>query len=239
MGAPGCRTSSRSSGPRSSSGPERRPGRRTTASASGCSATRCSSPGPRSRSGYFLPRILSGEHVWCQGYSEPDAGSDLAGVRTRAVLDGEEWVINGQKIWTSAGATANWIFVIARTDPGVPKHKGLTFLLVPIDQPGVEVRTIKNAACDDCSARSSSPTPGRRPGTSSAASQRVVHRDDPARLRARRRGDDRPDPVPARPGPAARARARARPGHRAGHPRRAGLVLRPGSRSCATGATGA
>jgi alkylation response protein AidB-like acyl-CoA dehydrogenase len=95
---------------------------------------------------YFLPRILSGEHVWCQGYSEPDAGSDLAGVRTRAVLDGEGWLINGQKIWTSAGATANWIFVIARTDPGVPKHKGLTFLLVPIDQPGVEVRPIKNAA---------------------------------------------------------------------------------------------
>src|SRR5215472_1353764 len=95
---------------------------------------------------YFLPRILSGEHVWCQGYSEPDAGSDLAGLRTRAVLDGDEWVINGQKIWTSAGSTANGIFAITRTDPGVPKHKGLTFLLVPIDQPGVEVRTIRNAA---------------------------------------------------------------------------------------------
>jgi alkylation response protein AidB-like acyl-CoA dehydrogenase len=95
---------------------------------------------------YFLPRILSGEHVWCQGYSEPDAGSDLAGLRTRAVLDGDEWVINGQKIWTSAGSTANWIFVIARTDPDVPKHKGLSFLLVPIQQPGVEVRPIRNAA---------------------------------------------------------------------------------------------
>jgi alkylation response protein AidB-like acyl-CoA dehydrogenase len=95
---------------------------------------------------YFLPRILSGEHVWCQGYSEPDAGSDLAGLRTRAVLHGEQWLINGQKIWTSAGSTANWIFVIARTDPGAPKHKGLTFLLVPMDQPGVEVRPIKNAA---------------------------------------------------------------------------------------------
>jgi alkylation response protein AidB-like acyl-CoA dehydrogenase len=95
---------------------------------------------------HFLPRILSGEHVWCQGYSEPDAGSDLAGLRTRAVLDGDEWVINGQKIWTSAGSTANWIFVIARTDPDAPKHKGLTFLLVPIQQAGVEVRTIRNAA---------------------------------------------------------------------------------------------
>lgn len=95
---------------------------------------------------YFLPRMLSGEHVWCQGYSEPEAGSDLAGMRTRAVLDGDEWVINGQKTWTSQGHNANWIFVIARTDPTVAKHKGLSFLLVPMDQPGVEVRPILNAA---------------------------------------------------------------------------------------------
>ncbi|MCF8588949.1 acyl-CoA dehydrogenase family protein [Gordonia sp. HY285] len=95
---------------------------------------------------YFLPRVLSGEHVWCQGYSEPEAGSDLAGMRTRAVRDGDEWVINGQKTWTSQGHSANWIFVIARTDPTVAKHKGLSFLLVPMDQPGVEVRPILNAA---------------------------------------------------------------------------------------------
>ncbi|MEX1279260.1 MAG: acyl-CoA dehydrogenase family protein [Acidimicrobiia bacterium] len=92
---------------------------------------------------YFLPRALSGEHLWCQGYSEPNAGSDLANVGTRAVLDGDEWVVNGQKIWTSAGQWANWIFVLARTDTEAPKHRGITFLLVPMDQPGVEVRPIK------------------------------------------------------------------------------------------------
>jgi alkylation response protein AidB-like acyl-CoA dehydrogenase len=93
---------------------------------------------------YFLPKIISGEHRWCQGYSEPDSGSDLANLGTRAVLDGDEWVLNGQKVWTSSGHTANWIFVLCRTAPEAPKHKGISFLLVPMDQPGVEVRPIIN-----------------------------------------------------------------------------------------------
>lgn len=102
--------------------------------------------GSEAQKRHFLPRILSGEHRWCQGFSEPEAGSDLASVRTRGVLDGDEWVINGHKIWTSAGTTTNWTFLLARTDPSAAKHRGLSFLLVPMDQPGVVVRPIVNAA---------------------------------------------------------------------------------------------
>ncbi|HLG92943.1 MAG TPA: acyl-CoA dehydrogenase family protein, partial [Acidimicrobiales bacterium] len=97
---------------------------------------------------HFLPRIVSGDDVWCQGYSEPNAGSDLANLGCRAVLDGDQWVINGQKVWTSYGHLANWIFLLARTDPDAPKHRGISFLLVSMDQPGVEVRPIKMISGD-------------------------------------------------------------------------------------------
>jgi hypothetical protein len=92
---------------------------------------------------HHLPRILSGADTWCQGYSEPDAGSDLGNLGLRAVLDGDQWVLNGQKIWTSAGHLADHIFTLARTDPDAPKHKGISFLLVDMRQPGIEVRPIK------------------------------------------------------------------------------------------------
>jgi alkylation response protein AidB-like acyl-CoA dehydrogenase len=92
---------------------------------------------------HYLPRLLAGEDTWCQGYSEPNAGSDLSNVGLRAELDGDQWVLNGQKIWTSAGHLADHIFTLARTDPDAPKHKGISFLLVDIRQPGIEVRPIK------------------------------------------------------------------------------------------------
>jgi alkylation response protein AidB-like acyl-CoA dehydrogenase len=93
---------------------------------------------------HYLPRILSGEDIWCQGYSEPNAGSDLANLGCKAELDGDEWVLNGQKIWTSNGHYADWIFVLGRTDADASKHQGITFFLCPMDQPGVEVRPIRN-----------------------------------------------------------------------------------------------
>lgn len=91
----------------------------------------------------FLPRILSGEDVWCQGYSEPDAGSDLASLTTKARLDDDQWVIDGQKVWTSGAHHSDWIFALVRTNPSAPRHRGISFLLIPLDQPGVEVRPFR------------------------------------------------------------------------------------------------
>jgi alkylation response protein AidB-like acyl-CoA dehydrogenase len=90
----------------------------------------------------FLPGILAGTQLWCQGYSEPGAGSDLAGLTTKARLDGGEWHLDGQKVWTSLAHVADWCFVLARTDPAAERHRGLSYLLVPMDQPGIEVRPI-------------------------------------------------------------------------------------------------
>jgi len=96
----------------------------------------------------FLPRILSGEDYWCQGYSEPGSGSDLASLTTSARLEGDEYIINGSKIWTTHAHHANWIFALVRTDAGVKKQAGISFLLVPMDQPGVSVTPIHSMSGD-------------------------------------------------------------------------------------------
>lgn len=91
----------------------------------------------------FLPGIVSGTEFWCQGYSEPNAGSDLANVKTRARIEDGEWVIDGQKVWTSLAQWSDWCFVVCRTEEGSQRHKGLSYLLVPMDQPGIEIRPIR------------------------------------------------------------------------------------------------
>ncbi len=98
--------------------------------------------GSQEQQDFFLPKMASGENIWAQGWSEPEAGSDLAGIKTNAIRDGDDFVLNGQKTWCSRGAYADWIFCIVRTDPDAERHRGLTNLLVPADSPGLERRPI-------------------------------------------------------------------------------------------------
>ncbi|WP_237721569.1 acyl-CoA dehydrogenase family protein [Paenisporosarcina sp. TG20] len=92
---------------------------------------------------HFLPRLIKSEDIWCQGFSEPNAGSDLAALQTKAELENDEWVISGQKVWTTEAQNSNWCFVLARTDSSASKHKGITYFLVPMDAEGVSIRPLR------------------------------------------------------------------------------------------------
>jgi len=105
--------------------------------------------GSQEQKDYYLPKVLSGEHIWCQGYSEPGAGSDLASLRTAAVRDGDHYVVNGHKIWTTLAMDANMIFALVRTKKEGKKQEGITFLLIPLDTPGITVRAIDNLGMHD------------------------------------------------------------------------------------------
>ncbi len=105
--------------------------------------------GSQEQKDHYLPKILSGEHIWCQGYSEPGAGSDLASLRTEAVRDGDHYVVNGHKIWTTLAMDGNMMFMLVRTNKECKKQEGISFLLVPMDTPGITVRAINNLGLHD------------------------------------------------------------------------------------------
>ena len=132
-----------------------------------------------------LGGIARGEVVWCQGYSEPESGSDLASLGTRAVLEGDEWVINGQKIWTSQAHYSDWVLLLARTDPEAPKHRGITMFLADMKTPGVSVRPIIDMSGGHPLQRDVLRQRAHSEGERGRGDQPgLVRRDDPAGLRA-------------------------------------------------------
>ena len=146
-----------------------------------------SSTAPTRRSARYLRKILTAEEMWCQLYSEPNAGSDLAALKTSAVDAGDQFVVNGQKIWTSGGAIADWGLLLARTDPEVPKHKGISCFLMDMRQPGVDVRPLKQitGSSEFCEVFMTN-VRVEKADQIGKLGEGWAHRPDHARLRARR-----------------------------------------------------